>query len=395
MRRASQEDTTSFKGPPPVPTGYTSWQQVPFTDIDQQIYLGTPSLPKSSEAPPKAPVKVPPKPPPKASAKARTPKHPPPTRDQVDDQGRPLDTAPKASGPRYSTHPGEQPSRPDVEFYGLDVIQQFAIQAESPPDTLPAPIHTAPVQLTEIPSSSQPPQYADFDWSQPPLPEAELCKRCKAELIPDVGKCGRCGQTRPTGWDCGAQPEISFFGCYEGKAAASKEAADMMAFPTMAAAEIAAFAEVGKKEEHPPASVIPVPKAMPVFSDLVEVTDELRSCHAKPPPWLQEKRRMQECRACKRLMWAALDSWGQVKQMCNECELQQSNCGAQPLWSKQAGLYITDTRCSECDSLVELGDVGYEDELCDNCVDEATKRYWGPPHADHCTEDDASPGGPH
>ena len=204
MRRASQEDTTSFKGPPPVPTGYTSWQQVPFTDIDQQIYLGTPSLPKSSEAPPKAPVKVPPKPPPKASAKARTPKHPPPTRDQVDDQGRPLDTAPKASGPRYSTHPGEQPSRPDVEFYGLDVIQQFAIQAESPPDTLPAPIHTAPVQLTEIPSSSQPPQYADFDWSQPPLPEAELCKRCKAELIPDVGKCGRCGQTRPTGWDCGA-----------------------------------------------------------------------------------------------------------------------------------------------------------------------------------------------
>ena len=34
----------------------------------------------------------------------------------------------------------------------------------------------------------------------------------------------------------------------------------------------------------------------------------------------------------------------------------------QPLRSKQAGLYITDTRCSECDSLVELGDFGYEDE---------------------------------
>ena len=67
----------------------------------------------------------------------------------------------------------------------------------------------------------------------------------------------------------------------------------------------------------------------------------------------------------------------------------------QPLRSKQAGLHITDTRCSECDSLVELGDVGYEDELCDNCVDEATERYWGPPHADRCTEDDASPGGPH
>ena len=67
----------------------------------------------------------------------------------------------------------------------------------------------------------------------------------------------------------------------------------------------------------------------------------------------------------------------------------------QPLRSKQAGLYTTDTRCSECDSLVELGDVGYEDELCDNCVDEATDRYWGQPHVDHCTEDDASPGGPH
>ena len=106
--------------------------------------------------------------------------------------------------------------------------------------------------------------------------------------------------------------------------------------------------------------------------------------------------------------------------MCNECELQQSNCGAcgkkkvtmtgkngereqdnwfypcaQPRRSKQAGLYITDTRCSECDSLVELGDIGYEDELCDNCVDEATERYWGPPHADRCTEGYASPRGPH
>jgi hypothetical protein len=67
----------------------------------------------------------------------------------------------------------------------------------------------------------------------------------------------------------------------------------------------------------------------------------------------------------------------------------------QPLRSKQAGLHITDTRCSECDSLVELGDVGYEDELCDNCVDEATERYWGPPYADRCTEDDANSGGPH
>ena len=67
----------------------------------------------------------------------------------------------------------------------------------------------------------------------------------------------------------------------------------------------------------------------------------------------------------------------------------------QPLRSKQAGLYITDTRCSECDSLVELGDVGYEDELCDNCVDEQTDRYWGQPHVDHCTEDDSSPGGPY
>ena len=57
-----------------------------------------------------------------------------------------------------------------------------------------------------------------------------------------------------------------------------------------------------------------------------------------------------------------------------------------PLRSKQAGLYITDTRCSGCDNLVELGDVGYEDELCNDCVDEATERYWGPPYADRCTE---------
>ena len=66
-----------------------------------------------------------------------------------------------------------------------------------------------------------------------------------------------------------------------------------------------------------------------------------------------------------------------------------------PLRSKQAGLYITDTRCSECDNLVELGDAGYEDGLCDDCVDEATERYWGPPYADRCTEDDANSGGPH
>ena len=61
-----------------------------------------------------------------------------------------------------------------------------------------------------------------------------------------------------------------------------------------------------------------------------------------------------------------------------------------PLRSKQAGLYITDTRCSECDNLDEFGDAGYEDELCDDCVDEATERYWGPPYADRCTEDDAN-----
>ena len=67
----------------------------------------------------------------------------------------------------------------------------------------------------------------------------------------------------------------------------------------------------------------------------------------------------------------------------------------QPLRGKQAGLYTTHTQCLECDSLVELGDVGYEDALCDNCVDEATERYWGPPHADHCTEDDSAPRGPH
>ena len=67
----------------------------------------------------------------------------------------------------------------------------------------------------------------------------------------------------------------------------------------------------------------------------------------------------------------------------------------QPLIRKQAGLYMTDARCSECDRLVELGDVGYEDALCDNCVDAATERYWGPPHADHCTKDDSAPGGPH
>jgi hypothetical protein len=66
-----------------------------------------------------------------------------------------------------------------------------------------------------------------------------------------------------------------------------------------------------------------------------------------------------------------------------------------PLRSKQAGFYITDTRCSECDKLVELGDAGYEDDLCNDCVDEATERYWGPPYADRGTEDDANSGGPH
>ena len=66
-----------------------------------------------------------------------------------------------------------------------------------------------------------------------------------------------------------------------------------------------------------------------------------------------------------------------------------------PLRSKQAGLYITDTRCSECDKLVELGDVGYEDDLCNDCVDESAERYWGPPCADQDIEDDASSRGPH
>ena len=66
-----------------------------------------------------------------------------------------------------------------------------------------------------------------------------------------------------------------------------------------------------------------------------------------------------------------------------------------PLRSKQAGLYITDTRCSECDKLVELGDVGYEDDLCNDCVDESARRYWGPPGADQDIEDDASSRGPH
>ena len=66
-----------------------------------------------------------------------------------------------------------------------------------------------------------------------------------------------------------------------------------------------------------------------------------------------------------------------------------------PLKGKQAGLYTTHTQCLECYSLVELDDVGYEDELCDSCMGEATERYWGPPQADHCTEDDSAPRGPH
>ena len=52
-------------------------------------------------------------------------------------------------------------------------------------------------------------------------------------------------------------------------------------------------------------------------------------------------------------------------------------------------------RCSECDSLVELGDTGYEDALCDNCGEEAMERYWGPPHRQRCSEDDAVSRGPH
>ena len=43
--------------------------------------------------------------------------------------------------------------------------------------------------------------------------------------------------------------------------------------------------EPGEMTGDPPASVIPVPKAPPVLSELVEVTDEMRSRYAKPPGW--------------------------------------------------------------------------------------------------------------
>ena len=60
--------------------------------------------------------------------------------------------------------------------------------------------------------------------------------------------------------------------------------------------------------------------------------------------------------------------------------------------SSEKALFIW---CSECDSLVELGDTGYEDALCDNCGEEAMERYWGPPRRQHCSEDDAASRGPY
>ena len=65
--------------------------------------------------------------------------------------------------------------------------------------------------------------------------------------------------------------------------------------------------------------------------------------------------------------------------------------GLQRLTKRQAG----SIRCSECDSLVELGDAGYEYALCDNCGEEAMERYWGPPRRQHCSEDDAASRGPY
>ena len=52
-------------------------------------------------------------------------------------------------------------------------------------------------------------------------------------------------------------------------------------------------------------------------------------------------------------------------------------------------------RCSECGSLVEFGDTGYEDALCDDCGEEAMERYWGPPRRQRCSEDDAVSRGPY
>ena len=69
--------------------------------------------------------------------------------------------------------------------------------------------------------------------------------------------------------------------------------------------------------------------------------------------------------------------------------------GEPPLREKQAGSYTTHTQCLECCSLVELDDVGYEEELCDSCMSEAIERYWGPTHADYSTEDDSASRGPH
>ena len=43
-------------------------------------------------------------------------------------------------------------------------------------------------------------------------------------------------------------------------------------------------------------------------------------------------------------------------------------------------------RCSECYSLVERGDTGYEHALCDDCGEKAMERYWGPPRR-HGSED--------
>ena len=84
-----------------------------------------------------------------------------------------------------------------------------------------------------------------------------------------------------------------------------------------------------------------------------------------------------------------------VKDIQQKITGRRDRLAALPPRGKQAGIYTTHTQCLECYSLVELDDVGYEDELCDRCMGEAIELYWGPPQADYCTEDDSASRGPH
>ena len=97
---------------------------------------------------------------------------------------------------------------------------------------------------------------------------------------------------------------------------------------------------------------------------------------------------------------AAVDSDGDWYQSDGEClEVTQveppapieaatgSDQGSEFMAKSLQPLFGGSIQCSECYSLVELSDTGYEHALCDDCGETAMERYWGPPRRQHGSED--------